>query len=462
MSVSEGRTIMRRNIHLLTILVLTILSLSACQPLVAPEATMDTEMPRAEGAVIEVIPTGDPALDVANVQEAIDRAADGDTVLLKAGVFDFGDWQTNEPYTGFVVINKGITLTGDGFNEDGTPKTVIQGGNFPHKGYWDRGEYGVVNFGGNAKGGVLENVWLREPHFSGVFITGFNGEYHEDITVRNIWVTDISPEIPDWAQNAAVGRAIDMGATVPDWDVRGPMGTVTIENNVISDANSFLDRTFLDPNTNEPYYLGPEGEALTFGTQGAHAIGLWMNMAANFVVRGNTIESQNEGIVLEYVSGSGDILVEDNDIVVGMSSFGPDLQRGIRITTCDPEEFPYASERTVVVENNRIQVIGSGSESATTQGMLLSNDNGLDGFAATYTVTGNEIDIQDGDAAIVLGSMNPVATLRNAQIVDNVIGGTSEYGIFSAEDAPGCVVDGNDMTALDARISEVELSGDGA
>lgn len=456
---------MSKRICLIALMLLATMALSACQPLLVSEDGA-AEVERTGGAVFEVEPLGDATLDVANVQAAIAQASDGDTVLLKEGIFDFGNWQTNPLYGGYVVIDKGITVTGDGFHEDGTPKTVIQGGNHRYKNYWDQGEQGVVNFGGNAKGGVLENLWLKEPHLYGVFISGFNGQSHEDITVRNIWVTDVSADIPEWAQDTAIGRSIDMGATVPDWDVHGPLGTITIESNTISDLNSTLDLAFLDPDTGEPYYKNADGADLTFGDldheQGSHGIGLWMNMGANFVVRGNTVQTQHEGIVLEYMSGSGDIVVEENDIVVGAALFGPDLQRGIRVTTCDPEEFPYASERTVSVENNRIQVIGSANDAATTQGLLLSNDNGLQGFASTYTIAGNEIDIQDGDAAIVLGSTDPVATLRDALIVDNVIGGTAEYGIFSAEEAPGCVVDGNDMTELEAGIAEVELSGDGA
>lgn len=456
---------MSKRISVIGLMLMALLVLSACQPLLAPEEG-EGQSARTDGTVFEVEPLGDPTQDVANVQAAIAAASDGDTVLLKEGVFDFGNWQTNPLYSGYIVIDKGITLTGDGFHEDGTPKTVIQGGNYRYKNHWDEGELGVVNFGGNAKGGVLENIWLKEPHLYGVFISGFSGESHEDITVRNIWVTDVSADIPEWAQDTAIGRSIDMGATVPDWDVRGPIGTITIENNTISDLNSTLDLAFPDPDTGEPYYRNAEGADLTFGEpgfeQGAHGIGLWMNVGANFVVRGNSIQSQHEGIVLEYMTGDGDILVEDNDIVVGSASYGPDLQRGIRMTTCDPEGLPYASARLASIAHNHIKVVGSATETGTTQGVLLSNDNGLEGFAAMYAVSGNEIDMQNGDAAIVLGSMDPVATLRNAQIVDNVISGTAEYGIFSAQEGSDCVVEGNDMTGLEAGVAEVELSGDGA
>ena len=78
-----------------------------------------------------------------------------------------------------------------------------------------------------------------------------------------------------------------------------------------------------------------------------------------------------------------------------------------------------------------------------------------------YTVTGNEIDIQDGDAAIVLGSVSPMAALRDADIQKNVIRGTADYGIYSAEAMHDCLIKENNMAELEAGVEEVELSGEG-
>ena len=172
---------------------------SACQP-VRPLA----ELPPQRGALHEVLPTGDAKKDVANMQAAIDGAKDGDTILLKAGTFDFGDWKTDPIPGGFVMITKGVTVMGDGLDTDGNPKTIIQGGGYRMKNHGDTGEYGVITFGGDGKGGVLDGVWLKEPHFYGVFISGFVGQNHENITVRNVKVTDISADIPDWDQTTAM------------------------------------------------------------------------------------------------------------------------------------------------------------------------------------------------------------------------------------------------------------------
>ncbi|MCE7985210.1 MAG: hypothetical protein DYG89_28900 [Caldilinea sp. CFX5] len=415
----------------------------------------------APAQTIAVQPTGDPVQDVANIQTAIDNAKDGDTVLLKAGTFNFGDWKTNPIGGGIITITKGITLTGAGVDANGAPQTIIQGGGYRAKNHWDIGEHGVINFGGDGKGGVLAGVWLKEPHFYGVFISGFVGQNHTDITVRNVKITDISVDIPEWDQSTAIGRPIDMGANVPDWGNGGPQGTITIENCDLSNMGSAIDLSFQDPDSGTAYYLNPDGTALAANSeQGTHAIGLWVNLTANFVVRNNTLHSQHEGLVLEYMSGSGDILVTGNEIVVENNGLPPHLLRGIRLTTTDKEGFPFASTRTVRIENNHIRVVGAGDGEAPAVGMLLSNENGVEGFGAKYVITGNEIAMQNGDAALVLGTVYPPATLKQAAIRDNRISGTARYGILSEEGAEGCMITNNDMSALAPSVAHVGLYGE--
>lgn len=441
---------------MLAALAIMSLLLSGCQ-LVRPEA----EMAAQRAVVHEVQPTGDPVQDIAHVQAAIDNAKGGDTILLKAGVFNFGDWKTNPIGGGIVTITKGVTIKGDGVAADGNPKTIIQGGGYRAKNHWDIGEHGVINFGGDGKGGVLDGVWLKEPHFYGVFISGFVGQNHTDITVRNVKITDISVDIPEWDQTTAIGRPIDMGANVPDWGNGGPTGTVIIEECDISNVGSALDMNFLDPDTGTPYYVDAEGNALAaYGQQGTHGIGLWINMTANFVVRHNTIRSQQEGLVLEYMSGSGDILVADNDIVVEAGALPPHLLRGMRVTTTDKEGFPFVSTRTVRIEHNHIRVVGSGDAAASEVGLLLSNDNGLPGFGAHYVITGNTVELENGNTAFLLGSTYPVATLRGAELSHNQISGTARYGVLTYDGAQHCTIADNDMSALTPSVAHIGLYGE--
>lgn len=445
---------MLRTNRLLSILVLVALIFGACQPIRPMPASVPT------GVVHAVQPTGDAAKDVAAIQAAIDGAKDGDTILLKAGIFNFGDWKTNPIPGGHVMITKGVTVTGDGVDAAGNPKTIIQGGGYRMKNHWKTGEFGVITFGGDGKGGALDGVWLKEPHFYGVFISGFVGQNHENITVRNVKVTDISTDIPEWDQTTAMGRPIDMGGNVPTTKNGGPLGTVTIEQCNISNMGSTLDTAFLDPDTGKTYYADPDGKAFpAYEQQGTHAIGLWVSMSTNFIVRNNTLRSQHEGLVLEYMSGSGNILVADNDIVVETSGLPPKLLRGIRVTTTDKDGFPFPSTRTVRIVNNHIRVVGSGDPKAGEVGMLLSNDNGLPGFGATYVITGNQVEIQNGNAAFALGSSYPIAILKNAEISGNRISGTARYGVLSLDGAQNCKIADNDMSDLTPSIAHVGLYG---
>lgn len=451
-----------RQVTFISCVLAVALLLSACQPLLVTEEMAPADEPATpSGQIWEVAPTGDPAQDVTNVQATIDGAQDGDTVLLKAGVFEFGDWKTNPIPGGFIVINKGVTVMGDGYDDDGNPKTVVHGGSFRAKGHWEHGEFGVFNFGGDATGAVVDGIWFQEPHHYALFASGFSGLHHKDITVRNVTVTDVSAEIPEWAQDSAVGRSIDMGANVPAWDMSGPSGTIIIENCTISDQGSALDMDFVDPDTGTLYYTDSEGNPLSAETsQGFHAIGLWINMSADFIVRNNTIRGQHEGIVMECMAGSGNILVEGNDIEIETTGLALNLQRGLRLTTCFAEEFPFGNTRTVRVENNRIKVVASDAPSVATDGMILSNDNGLEGFEAQFVVTNNEIEMAGGNAGIVMGSEIPPAILRNAEISDNVLAGSADYGVVSTEGARLCQVLNNDMTGLTAEVADVGLYGE--
>ena len=72
--------------------------------------------------------------------------------------------------------------------------------------------------------------------------------------------------------------------------------------------------------------------------------------------------------------------------------------------------------------------------------MLLSNDNGVPGFGETYVVTGNEVEMENGNAAFALGSSIPVAILKDAVISNNRISGTAKYGVLSLDGAQNCPI----------------------
>jgi len=411
----------------------------------------------AGDATIVVWPAGDPAIDIDAIQWALDNVVEGGTVLLKEGVFDFGEWKTNPIPGGFVAINQGVTLKGDGFDANGDPKTIIQGGGYRNKNHWEHCEWGVVTFGGDASGGVLEGVWLREPHFYAVFASGFCGQNHGNMTIRKVKVTDISLDIPAWYAEIAIGRPIDMGASIPAWGLGGPSGTVTIEDCDISNTGSVVDLDYVDPDTGALYYKDPGGNDLVeYSSQG---IGLWMCTDNSLVVRGNRIVVQNEGIVTEAMGGTGSIVIADNDIRVEPVALSRHPTRGYRLDAWDLESgIPFG--RVVRVERNRIQVVGEPQEGVYTAGMLMGTDNGVPGYDGTVVVKDNEIEMQGGDGGLVLGFSRPWLNILNgAEIRNNRIRGSARYGVLAPEGAQYCNIFGNNMATFAPSVAHIGLYG---
>jgi hypothetical protein len=417
-----------------------------------------TERVRASGgSVLEVYPTGDAVQDLQNVQSAIDSADEGDTVLLKAGTFNFGDWKTNPIPGGFVVIDKGITLKGDGFDASGDPRTIIQGGGYRNKGHWEHGEYAVVVFSGDASGGVLEDVWLKEPHFYAVGCTGFSGQNHENITVRNVKITDISHDIPGFYPWMSYGSSIDMGANIPQWGLGGPSGIVTVENCTISNTGSQVDLGYVDPDTGTPYYRNPAGGDLVHESWG---MSFWMCTGNSLMIRGNKLAVQNEGIQIAATGGEGFIEVSDNDVTIETTTLSATNRHGFRCNAWDPNDGPIPFAMTLRLQRNKIRVIGEPEEGVFTAGVLIGTDDGAGDYAGSATIEHNEIEMQGGDAALILGAHYGVPfSLNGAVVKANRIRGSARYGILSVHGAQNCVLSGNNMATLTPGVAHVGLYG---
>jgi len=71
-----------------------------------------------------VSPLGQSPADPQNVQQAINQASPGDKIVLGAGVFDFGDFET-------VIIPKDLTIEGAWDKQNKSPLTTIKGGLIP-------------------------------------------------------------------------------------------------------------------------------------------------------------------------------------------------------------------------------------------------------------------------------------------------------------------------------------------
>jgi hypothetical protein len=412
-----------------------------------------------QAVVHEVYPTGDPTQDVQNVQAAIDNAADGDTILLVAGTFNFGDWKTNPIPEGYVVIDKGVTVTGDGFDGSGNPRTIVQGGGYRQKGHWETGEHGVFGFSGDTSGGVLQNLWLKEPHFLGINSNGSFGDHHRSFAIRNVKITDVSHDIPAWDPYESLGRSISIGFALPEWGLGGPSGTVVIEGCDISHMGSTLDPDYIDPDTGELYYRDPEGGDLAL--HDSRAINTFICSRGSFVIRNNKIRAQSAGIVNEAMGGAGDIIVTGNDIYVENVGLPKPLRRGYVLEGLAPFFAPTPFARTVRIENNNVHVVGDPDEGYTA-GMVLGSDVGVEGYDGHITVKDNTVVMGDGNGALILGTdRGPdwVSVLTAAVIRNNRIRGAAQYGMLSVSGAQYCNIYGNNLATFEPSVAHIGFYG---
>lgn len=121
-----------------------------------------------------VVGTGNPAMDVKNVQQACDEGGD---ILLK-GVFDFG-------MDGRVKLHKGVKLKGV-LGGDGRPDTEIHGGRWSF--------YAALPVPGAPPSMTGPNVSVENIRFIKAKGTPLHLEHVGAVTVRNIEVEKIRPD----------------------------------------------------------------------------------------------------------------------------------------------------------------------------------------------------------------------------------------------------------------------------
>lgn len=367
--------------------------------------------------------------DVHNVQWALDNADSGPgvVVLLKAGTFNFGDWRANEPLGGTVMLHKQMTLRGDGFDANGDPRSKIQGGGHDLQQDDWQSESMTVAFGGDGHDGVIESIWLEEPHCLGIACNGTFGCNFTDPTVRSVKVTDPSPEIPPFAvQRDGDGNPIGASMVLVKGITfggnfhpgMGPRGTVVIEDCDISNDYDVLPE-FINPFTGDPM---PED------AYEADGIGLWGSSTVSHEVRNNRFTWQGTGICCEGLGDHtdpdtgertvGTTVIEGNEITM----LGGTWQEGVGYRATGPR--PY------VITRNEIRMLSGGD------GMVLTND--CEGFGPhvegdQFVVTQNDIEVQGGvagSAAMRLGYVqNGANSLVDAEIRANKLRGSAQYGV---------------------------------
>jgi hypothetical protein len=226
---------------------------------------------------------------------------------------------------------------------------------------------------------------------------------------------------------------------------------------------STVDLDYIDPDTGDHYYRAPEGFDLVHESRG---IGIFISTSTSFFVRNNKIQAQSTGIVTEFMAGTGDIVITDNEISVTNATFLMDRNYGVMRRGYELDvlplwfaEIPFA--RAVRVENNTIRVVGEPEDGFSVGLMMGTTDAAFAGYDGTVIVKNNEIAMQNGDSAVALGDPWLPAVLEGAEIRNNHIRGAANYGLLSRDLglAANCVIMENDLTELKAARSQVYLEG---
>ncbi|WP_319581587.1 right-handed parallel beta-helix repeat-containing protein [uncultured Pseudodesulfovibrio sp.] len=182
----------------------------------------------ADGAV--VTGTGDPAMDVANVQAALDK---GGTVQLR-GRFDFGE-------DGRVKITKNVRILGR-MDGSGEPQTTITGGD------WTFYSPLPVDTAPPGKDGPI--IVVRSLRFDGATGTPLHFPYVGGLEIGDCVVTNVIPKNTaiTWSQGDSLpfqaGIVIGNRLVHPKGGLKGAVtGTVLIENNRLEMINDHPEET---------------------------------------------------------------------------------------------------------------------------------------------------------------------------------------------------------------------------
>jgi hypothetical protein len=227
----------------------------------APEHALASDQDGFE--LVEVYPTGDPGVDIAQVQFAVDSA---DEVILKAsdrssGVSTSFDFGANTPGGGFVVLGRDVVIRGETV---GSHRTTITGGFAPFR--------GVAS---NPVTSSIRGIDFASPGVAALFVTGATGVGFVDNRVEDVL------GLPDWVPGISKGQGV--------WIVglETVTGEILIADNVIKGVDA----------------------------QNGYGLALF-GFSADARVENNTISGVNTAGILVGLH-TGQVWVEDNDIAPG-------------------------------------------------------------------------------------------------------------------------------------------------
>jgi len=360
------------------------------------------------GADAEVWPTGDPALDLASVQAAIDAAGPGDVILLHAtdqnGVltsFDFG--------TGGVVISKSLEIRGE--IKKGKMTKILNG-------------YDSLLVAGNPEADVtIRGIHLHNAtdasivvyHANDVIITG-NRVTADTMKGRTL------PLPGTWFDPVQPDDSISYGILVQGSPAYGcaVTGNVIVADNYV-DLEEKLEANLADPGfwnfagKPDQYFKAwevPQNDAIRDAW--SNWTGRWCSVGiavqsvlGNVRVAGNKIYNPTmRGIMANC--NNGDTLVEHNEIVLKLGGYFWGMGNGnIGIYTGTWPPTPGFSPKSITIQYNKIVCLtvpylpDRTKDSKDKDGIWVVNYGGVQ-VTEGIIVRQNDITLRDGGYGIFL------------------------------------------------------------
>ncbi|MGH8071257.1 MAG: hypothetical protein ACRERE_39715 [Candidatus Entotheonellia bacterium] len=383
------------------------------------------------GHVITVVGSGQPAQDVAAINEAIAQAEPGDVIRL-SGHFELGDDCDN-----CVLIDKAVTLEGTGDPTEPEPveslTTIIEGGTGPF----------LVALNSDTVEAALQglptlvriaNIWFRKTTLMAIALAKTQGS----IQIERNRITDITPAPLSDALPSDLFRFGLAAAVENPEDLSG----------ALSLTGNHID-----------LFHGPE---FPFGDDNAFGIAR-CNFSA-LTVTENFLETRGEAELegcanpdAEVIYARNEIIMHANDSPVGLLVPEGGHPAAIKIHDNDASR--------VEVRDNDITTLGN------VQGvcMLASSRPG-----AKTVITGNTCQMEGQAAALLAGFVgNPgffgPSALYDAHVYANTFRGRARRGIafldltFPGEgqslinDGHGNHFNNNDLSGLTTTVSSLEF-----
>lgn len=366
---------------------------------------------------IEVYPTGNPSVDAVAIQNAIDGASAGDTIVLKAtnasGQFTaFNLGSTILANRGTILVNKSLTIKGEDID---SARTVINGG---------FATFFVDTLQGNAVDGPVNFETLDSRGAIYAFLTykACNGA---SITDLNIY--DVLPAFPTpiYPKGFAIGIAAenyrdDFFPVYSSDKIRGDFSISRCRVEFPSstaDVASSLGIFFAVCEANVTVsacqsYNSSVGVECVYSS-GAAAVAN-CELATNKIALGNGILRLSKGIAMSAISGPVDI--SDNTIFIDGSGYN---------------DVPVEIYAVRLVGNTGKVFVGNNQLTARTNKEGLSGNHG--------------VHIQ-------------VAATANVTCTGNVLAGATPVGFYVSGN--NSILAGNDLTGLTTTVLGVNCLGD--